>query len=292
MFRKAVLLVATTLVLGSCERAATPQATLLAAAVDLDEGIEVEKSQMVEVKVSASLATPNSLKPEALQTTAGKRLRISVQRGDLLLASYFNAPLPAPAAGEAEQILGPGGRVSNIVQKKGRAITLSVSGAEHLQRNDRVDLLSVVPDPTTRQWVGLTQVQNVVVLDPGKAEPAVGNEAFPLRRVSFLLLPEEGEMALLAARIGGLHVTVRNREDVDLQEERGRATVDTLLTGERTRALETLRSRVLAHRGPAATANEPRLAAPRPPHPLPASNGPATPVPAGTAPVPAMPGRQ
>ncbi|HEY3446212.1 MAG TPA: hypothetical protein VGK67_07595 [Myxococcales bacterium] len=270
-----------------------PPATLLAAGVDLEEGVEIERSQMVEVKVSPALATPNALKPEALQPTVGKRLRISVRQGDLLLASYFDAPAPGAAA--AAPVLGPNTPLSTIVQKKGRAVTLSVSGAENLHMSDRVDILAVVPDQATKEWVAVTQAQNVVVLAPGKAEPVAANEAFPLRRVTFLMLPEEAEIALLGARIGGLHVTVRNREDVDVMEERGRATVNTLLTGERARALETLRNRVLARRGPAATANEPRIASPMLPHPLPAAATPArpdAPMPADTAPVPAMPGRQ
>lgn len=292
MVRSALLLGVVGLAAGSCAREAPlpQQVSLLAAAVDLEEGVEVERSQMEEVKVSPSLATANALGPEALQQTAGKRLRISLRKGNLLLASYFEAagaPTPAPAPD-----LAPDTPVSSTVMRKGRAVTLSVSGAEGLRPGDHVDMLAVVPDPATREWVAVTQCQNVVVLAPGKAEPVAGGEAFPLRRVTFLMLPEEAEISLLAARLGGLHVTVRNREDVDVQEERGRATVNTLLSGERTRALETLRSRVLARRGSAATANEPRVATATPPHPMPAPEAPSAPARPDTAPVPALPGRQ
>ncbi len=271
-----------------------PQVTLLAAGADLDEGVEIERSQIAEVQVSPTMATPNALRPEALQQTVGQRLRVSIKKGSLLLASYFDggaspAAAPEPALAPADGSAGP---VSTLVQRKGRAVTLSVSGAENLRMNDHVDLLAVAPDPQTKEWAAVTHAQNVVVLNPGRPEPVAANEAFPLRRVTFLMLPEEAETALLAARVGGLHVTVRNREDLDVQEERGRATVHSLFSGERIRALEGLRNRVFVQRGPAATANPPRTNAPQPPHALPSADGPAAPVPAGTAPVPVMPGRQ
>ena len=116
----------------------------------------------------------------------------------------------------------------------------------------------------------------MIVLTPGKLEPVSGDEAFPLRRVTFLLLSEEAEAALLTVRQGALHVTLRNPEDIDVMEERGRATANTVLSGERKRVLEAKRARVLAEGAPVLPT----------PHPL------ETPVPADTAPVPVIPGKQ
>ncbi len=76
-----------------------------------------------------------------------------------------------------------------------------------------------------------------------------------------LLLPEEAELALHAVTLGGLHLTLRNPEDVDYQEERGRSTINTLLTSERGKALLTLRLRLEAAR--------PRLTADAEDDPLP-----------------------
>ena len=279
------LLVVVGVLLCSCKGGGEAQTvTLLSAGEDLAEGMEVEPSQMALVTVSKSLATANTLTKEMAPQTSGKRLRVSLTRGDLLLASYFELP---------------DSRLSTIVQKKGRAVTLSVSGAENLHASDRVDLLAAVPDPQTKEVIVVTQFQNVVVLSPGPAEPAAAGEAFPLRRVTLMLLPEEAEMALVAIKLGGLHVTLRNPEDIDVQEERGRATVNSVLSGERTRALETLRRRVLDQRNPGGVM---RSTSPQAPHalaapgtqppPAPAPAGPKATVPADTAPVPVMPGRQ
>jgi pilus assembly protein CpaB len=78
-----------------------------------------------------------------------------------------------------------------------------------------------------------------------------------------MLLPEEAESALLAAQVGALHLALRNPEDLDVREERGRATVSSLLAGEREHGLEQLRLRVL--RGPLGPrAPQGREGAPRP----------------------------
>jgi pilus assembly protein CpaB len=248
-----------------------PTVALMAAGQDLDEGTELDKNQVVEVKVSRVLATSNAVRPDAFQPLVGKRLRIPARKGDLLLASYFEVTNPA---------------ISALVVKKARAVTLSVSGAENLHLADHVDLLAAVRDPVSNEWVATTQAQNVIVLSPGKLEPAPGGEAFPLRRVTFLLLPEEAEVSLVAVRLGGLHVMVRNPEDLDVRDERGRATVNTVLSGERNRALEALRSRVQAERGDAGTGDPVPLPALPQPHVM------EPPAAQESAPVPVLPGKQ
>lgn len=238
-----------------------PTVMLVAAGQDLDEGLELDKAQLVEVKVSRALATPNAVRPDSLQPLLGKRLRIPLRKGDLLLASYFEETSRAVAA---------------MVQKKARGVTLSVSGAENLHAGDHVDLLAFLRDPQTNEWIATTHTQNVIVLSPGKLEPVKGDEAFPLRRVTFLLLAEESETALLAVRLGGLHVSLRNEDDIDVMEERGRATANSILSEERRRVLETKRGRIVA---------EGLIALPRP------HEGEAQP-PRDIAPVPALPGKQ
>ncbi len=202
---------------------------LMAASQELPEGAELERAHLVEVKVSSVLATPNAVKPENVQALLGKRLRIPLQKGDLVLSSYF------------EQ----NAAISNMVAKRARAVTLSVSGAENLHMGDHVDLLAMVQDPNTNEWVTITQTQNVIVLSPGAFEPKK-DDPFPLRRVTFLMISEEAESALLAVRVGGLHVSLRNEDDIDVMEERGRATVNTILSGERRRVLEERRKNILA----------------------------------------------
>lgn len=206
-----------------------PRVVLLASNQELAEGVQLERAHLVEVKVPQLLATTNSIKPENVEALLGKRLLIPVQKGDLLLASY----------------LSHNQNVSTLVMKKARAVTLSVSGAENVHFGDHVDLLAMVQDPTTSEWVTTTQTQNVIVLSPGAFEPKQ-DQQFPLRRVTFLLLSEEAESALLTVRVGGLHVSLRNEEDVDVMEERGRATINTILSSERRRVLEQRRKDILA----------------------------------------------
>ena len=56
-----------------------------------------------------------------------------------------------------------------------------------------------------------------------------------------LVIPEEAEILVLSAELGGLTMSLRNEDDVDVIEERGRATINTLLSGERTRVLQSKR---------------------------------------------------
>jgi pilus assembly protein CpaB len=56
--------------------------------------------------------------------------------------------------------------------------------------------------------------------------------------VSLLVIPEEAEILVLAQDLGALTMSLRNEDDVDVIEERGRATINTLLSGERTRVLQ------------------------------------------------------
>ena len=255
--RFGVLTVVFATLLGACGE---PTVALMAASRDLDEGTELDPSQLVEVRVSRVLSTTNSVREDTVQPLLGKRLRISLKKGDLVLASSFEA--------------NPG--LSERVVKKARAVTLSVSGAENVHPGDHVDLLAVLRDPQTNEWTATTEAQNVIVLAAGNLQLVTGNEAFPLRRVTFLLISEEAETALLTVRMGALHVSLRNPDDVDVMAERGRATANTVLGGERRRLLETLRNRVISERTASALPQ---------PHPT-------EPLPQDTAPVPMLPGKQ
>jgi len=63
--------------------------------------------------------------------------------------------------------------------------------------------------------------------------------------ITLLVIPEEAEIITLAQELGSLTVSLRNEDDVDMIEERGRATISTLLSGERTRVLEQRRQEVI-----------------------------------------------
>lgn len=272
-----------TLLLGCAE----PEATLLALAQDVEEGTRLERAMVVEARVPAALATANSVKPGDLEGLLGKSLRLPLSKGDLLLASCF---------GPAD------GRLSQLVMKKGRAVTLGVSGAEGTRANDHVDLLAALKDPAGGEWHTHSLLQNAVVLSLGPADhrPPGEGRPVPLRRVTFMLLPEEAEMALLAAQLGALHVALRNPEDLDVREERGRTTASSLFAGERARALEALRLRTLqgplgpgADRPASATApGAPAAGAPPAAGPAPLPAAPPARTDPARDPLPVLPSRQ
>ena len=51
------------------------------------------------------------------------------------------------------------------------------------------------------------------------------------------MLPAEAEILVLAQELGGLYMTLRNPEDLDVYQERARTTITTLITGERVKKL-------------------------------------------------------
>jgi pilus assembly protein CpaB len=90
----------------------------------------------------------------------------------------------------------------------------------------------------------------VIVLATGKITGTTNVNLVPegqrnYSNVSLLVLPEEAEILVLAGEAGGLVMSLRNEDDVDVLEERGRATIKTLLSGERTRVLQERRNQVI-----------------------------------------------
>jgi pilus assembly protein CpaB len=117
------------------------------------------------------------------------------------------------------------------VMKRTRAAVLDVRArSPWIHAGDHVDVVGVFPDPQTLEQVAVTLIQNVIVSDVMMLEGTA--------RLTVLLLPEEAELVLLAQRLGSADVTLRHPDDVDVLEERGRATINTLLSGERSRVLQ------------------------------------------------------
>jgi pilus assembly protein CpaB len=109
-------------------------------------------------------------------------------------------------------------------------------------------------------------MQNVVVLATGKITGTTNVNLVPdgqreYANVSLLVIPEEAEILVLAQELGALTLSLRNEDDIDVLEERGRATINTLLSGERTKVLQAKRfNTIQVIKGSAAT--ESRTAAP------------------------------
>jgi pilus assembly protein CpaB len=145
----------------------------------------------------------------------------------------------APVADEAT----PSSTAS--IQKRARSITLPLAGAEWVRPNDHIDILISEVDPQNKDTMAMTVSQNVWVLSVGPMQEPVGDRQVE-RSVTMLVMPEEAEILLLGVRGGVAAAVLRNPEDIDIQEERGRATLATLLTGERINTLYRKRTAMLA----------------------------------------------
>src|SRR5690606_8418411 len=98
-------------------------------------------------------------------------------------------------------------------------------------------------DPQSNETVAVTLLQSIIVLATGKITGTTNVNLIPenqrtYNNVSLLVLPEEAEVLTLASELGKLTLTLRHEEDMDGIDERGRATIATLLSGQRTRELE------------------------------------------------------
>jgi pilus assembly protein CpaB len=96
--------------------------------------------------------------------------------------------------------------------------------------------------------VTVTLLQNVIVLATGEITgstnvQALDKDSRDYNSVTVMVLPEEAEIIILASQLGALQLSLRNPEDIGGEEERARATIETLLTGERVKALKRKRER-------------------------------------------------
>ena len=95
----------------------------------------------------------------------------------------------------------------------------------------------------------MTLLQNVIVLATGKITGTTNVNLIPESQrdygnISLLVIPEEAEIIVLAQELGALTLALRNDDDIDVIEG-GRATINTLLSGERMRALRGIRLKTL-----------------------------------------------
>lgn len=191
--------------------------------------------------VPEQFVTSSVVKPETSSYVVGQKVLVDLQAGDPLLWSQFATTKTAE-------------RLSSKVQKKLRAITIEVGKKQSVggwvRPNDKVDVLGTFRDPQSNETVAVTLLQNIIVLATGKITGTTNVNLIPesqreYSNVSLLVLPEEAEVLALAAELGSLSLALRHEEDVDSLEERGRATIATLLSGQRTRELEERRRKVV-----------------------------------------------
>ena len=207
--------------------------TVVVASVDISEGTVVTFDMISQRAVPEQFVTSSVVKPDSASYVVNQKVLVPVQAGDALLWSQFETTKAAE-------------RLSTKVQKRARAITLEAGKTTAVggwvRPNDHVDIIGTFKDPQTNESVAVTLMQNVIVLATGKITGTTNVNLIPeaqreYSNVSVLVIPEEAEMLVLASELGGLALSLRNEDDVDMMDERGRATINTLLSGERQRVL-------------------------------------------------------
>src|SRR3954452_11156296 len=232
---------------------------VVVAAVDIPEGTTISFDMISQRSVPEQFVTSSVVKPDSASYVVNQKVLVPVQAGDPLLWSQFETSKAAE-------------RLSTKVQKKARALTIeagkttAVGGG--VRPNDHVDLIGTFKDPQTNESVAVTLMQNVIVLATGKITGTTNVNLIPeaqreYSNVSLLVIPEEAEILVLATEMGGLTMSLLNEDDVDVIEDRGRATINTLLSGERTRVLQQKRfNTIQVIRGSTSTEAKPAGGAP------------------------------
>ncbi len=202
---------------------------VVVAAVDIGEGTVVTFDMISQRSVPEQFVTSSVVKPDSASYVVNQKVLVQVQAGDPLLWSQFETTKAAE-------------RLSAKVQKKARAITLDVGKSASVggwvRPNDHIDIIGTFKDPQTNENVAVTLLQNVIVLATGKMTGTTNVNLIPenqrdYNNVSLMVIPEEAEILVLAQDLGSLSLSLRNEDDVDAIEERGRATINTLLSGQR-----------------------------------------------------------
>ena len=214
---------------------------VVVASADIPEGTVITFDMINQRSVPEQFVTSSVVKPDSATYVVGQKVLVALQQGDPLLWSQFETTKAAE-------------RLSTKVQKKVRAITIdskpTTSVGGWVRPNDHVDVIGTFRDPQTDENVAVTLLQNVIVLATGKVTGTTNVNLLPehqreYQNITLMVIPEEAEILTLASELGNLTLSLRNEEDVDMIEERGRATISTLLSGERTRVLEQKRREII-----------------------------------------------
>ncbi len=214
---------------------------VVVAAQDIPEGTVITFEMISQRSVPEQFVTSSVVRPDSASYVVNQKVLVALQAGDPLLWSQFETTKAAE-------------RLSTKVQKKARAITIEAKNTTAvggwIRPNDKVDIIGSFRDPQTDENVAVTLLQNIIVVATGKITGTTNVNLIPegqreYNHVSLMVLPEEAEILVLAQELGSLTLSLRNEDDVDLIEERGRATISTLLSGERTRVLEQKRREII-----------------------------------------------
>lgn len=217
---------------------------VLAAEVDLEPGDTLSSKNVSTINVPEAMITDSYITVKQFKAGTriyGQKVSVKVNEGDPLLMQHIHSITGDQHLAEA-------------VQKQGRAVSIRVSPESSVHHwtepGDRVDVIGVFRDPKTREMVSVTMLQNVIVLATGRIGGQTNlrllseNER-SFNTVTLQVFPEAAEMLVLGQDLGTLYLSLRNPEDNAIAEMDGtRTSVTTLLTGERSKRISRMQSKV------------------------------------------------
>ncbi|MBN2494144.1 MAG: hypothetical protein JXR96_06105 [Deltaproteobacteria bacterium] len=118
--------------------------------------------------------------------------------------------------------------IGTKVSKASRMMSIRALGTEVLDEGDHVDILVFIKDPMTGMEVTKTLLEDIPVALEGPKPDEIGVQ----------VLPGEAELLALGQQSGTLQISLRNPDNTDKQNAPCRATIETLFTGQRTKALK------------------------------------------------------
>jgi len=219
---------------------------VVVAAEEITEGTKLEISQLAKRMMPEQFVTKSTIKPKDVDKVVGQVVVVNLHEGDPLQWSQFQENRGFE-------------HLSNVIPKMGRAISIKLSPeaavGNWVRPNDHVDVLGTFRDPVSGQMVTITLLQNVVVLATGKLTSATNVNLVPendrnYSNATIAVLPEDAEIMVLAQDLGALYMSLRNPEDMSLRtSDRTRATIDTFLSGDKLRQLDSARGAIQVIRG-------------------------------------------
>jgi pilus assembly protein CpaB len=207
---------------------------IVVASRDISEGSSLEWDMVAEHQIPEQFASSSLVEPKQIERVIGQQLMVPLQKGDPIMWSHFRTDSSAS-------------RLSNIVNKAWRAISIPIGGANAVsgmvRPNDHVDIIATLPDEKRQGNLTVTLMQDILVLAIDQITSTTNINLLDDSKKNFstitvMVMPEEAELLALASQMGRLHLTLRNPEDPGTLEQRTETTIQTLITGERAKEMQ------------------------------------------------------
>lgn len=180
---------------------------VVAAAMSIPYGTKVDSRHIKLVEIPEAVAPAGYF--TALEDVEGTVAKISISRGEILIADRFAAH-------------DQGSTLAALVAENMRALTVRVNDiigvAGFLLPGNRVDVLSSRKS-TNRRAVTETILRNIKVLAVDQTATTQENEPVIVRAVTLEMTPEQAEILVKARTEGSIQLTLRNPMEQQMADE-------------------------------------------------------------------------